>query len=130
MLFNKFIKKLLCWLYAFVMLLPVLAILVLCLYAIFNKNATLTNSSVDNVFYFAISQLMNSSVFNWALDSFLLPPIDIFLSVFGVPTDSIFDLLFSYWLNISLAFIGFEVLMWFINFVRSLINDFNVSGGF
>lgn len=130
MLFNKFIRKLLNCVYGFVMLMPLIAVVVLCLYAIFNKNATLTNDSLDNVFYFATNQVLDSSLFNWSLNSFLVAPIDYFLNLFSVPTQSFYTCLLSYWLSISLGWIGFEILMWFITFARSLINDFNVGGGF
>lgn len=127
MFFNKFIRKLCNWLYAFVMLMPILAILFLCCYGVFNDNATLTNSNVDDSFYYAINQIMDSNLFNWALDSFLKSPVDIFLHLFGVPNNSIYCLLLTYWLCISLGFIGFEILMWFISFARSLINDLNIG---
>lgn len=128
MLFNKFIRKLMNCVYGFIMIMPLLAIIYLCCYAVLNPNSVLTDSTLDNAFYYACNQVLDSSLFNWSLSSFLISPIDYFLTLFSVPTSSIYDCLLCYWLSISVAWIGFEVLMWFITFARSVINDLNLGG--
>lgn len=104
------ISKLFHWLYAILMLLPVFYVLGTCLYFIFNENAVPT--TLDNIFIDSVNNINSLPLFSWASNSFLVAPFQYVSNLFGVPTDSPIITLLSYWLDISLIWLVFDVIIY------------------
>lgn len=105
------ITKLFHWLYAIVMLLPIGYILSVSLYVIFNENAV-SSWSLDNVFIESINNINSVSLFSWASSSFLVAPFQYISDLFGVPSGSPITTLLSYWLDISIIWLVFDLIMY------------------
>lgn len=109
------ISKLFHWLYACLMLMPVVAILTNCLMIIFNENiqTSLTNpTDLTEMFYYSVVQVRTNVLFSWCNTSFLVTPFEYIGTLFGMPVDSPLYTFFSYWLNISLIWLVFDVIMY------------------
>ena len=108
------ISKLFHWLYGVLMLLPVMAILTNCLFAIFNKNAFESMGNVDilNIFYYSLDQIHDNVMFSWCNTSFLVTPIAYITDLFGMPSTSPIITMLSYWLNISIIWLVFDLIMY------------------
>lgn len=84
----------------------------------FNKGSTILyfytiiNKPLSDVFYYAVDKVVESPLFNWSLDSFLSTPFTYILNLFNVPNNSVMLLLLSYWLDISIIWLTFDVLMY------------------
>lgn len=105
------ISKLFHLLYATVMFLPVFAIFVPCLIGVFNENS-LGNSSLYDVFYSSVDNVIDSSLFNWAYNSNLLGvPVSYIGGIFGLAPYSAINVLLCYWLAYSIIWLVFDVLM-------------------
>lgn len=89
-----------------------------------NYSVYSTDNTLSSVFYSSTNRVFESPLFNWVYDSFAYAPIGSFVALFGVATHSFYDCVLTYWLVISLIWIGFEILMFFITFSRQLINNF------
>lgn len=90
---------------------PVVFVLSRCLYVIFNENATAT-IPLDTMFIDSVNQLNTIPLFSWALTSFLAEPFQYIADLFGMSTTSPFITLLSYWLDISLIWLVFDVIMY------------------
>lgn len=104
------ISKLFHWLYAILMLLPVFYVLGTCLYFIFNENAVPT--TLDNIFIDSVNNINTLPLFSWASTSFLVAPFQYVSNLFGLPSDSPIITLLSYWLDISLIWLVFDVIIY------------------
>jgi len=105
------ISKLFHWLYAIVMLLPIGFIFSRCLYVIFNDNATASFDLIDT-FVESVNSINTIGLFSWAQTSFLVAPFQYIGDLFGLPTSSPVLTLFSYWLDISIMWLVFDVIMY------------------
>lgn len=105
------ISKLFHWLYAIVILLPIGYILSRCLYVIFNENAS-SLVSLDNIFIDSVNNLNTETLFSWASSSFLIAPFQYISNIFGVPLTSPILTLLSYWLDISIIWLVFDLVMY------------------
>lgn len=76
----------------------------------------------NETFYKSIEQVENSNLFNWAQESFLVVPFNYILNLFGVPQITIFSLLLSYWLSISIIWLVFDLVMYVPLLVHSWID--------
>lgn len=83
---------------------------------------SVNSKNISNTFYKAIEQVENSTLFNWAYDSFLVVPFTSIFTLFGVPTNSVIMLMLSYWLSISLIWLVFDLVMYLPNLVHSWID--------
>ena len=70
------------------------------------------SNTLDNVFTYSLNQLKDNDLYNWSLDSFLSTPFTYILDLFDVPNNSVMLLLLSYWLDISIIWLTFDVLMY------------------
>lgn len=70
------------------------------------------NFYIDNVFYYSIDKVQQSTLFNWAYDSFLATPITYITGLFGMASDHIAVMLMSYWLAISVIWLVFDMVMY------------------
>ena len=67
---------------------------------------------LDNVFYYAVDKVEQSSMFSWAYTSFLVAPFQYILALFGVPSTHVIVELLSYWLSVSVIWLIFDVIMY------------------
>lgn len=105
------ISKLFHWLYAIVMLLPVFYIMYRCGYAILNQNAVYSGTMID-LFIDSVNNLNNEVLFSWASSSFLIAPFQYIANLFGVPSVSPILTMLSYWLDISIVWLVFDLIMY------------------
>ena len=105
------ISKLFHWLYAFIMLMPIGYIIARCGYVIFNENATATFDLMDT-FSQSVNALNTELIFSWASTSFLIQPFQYISNLFGMSTTSPILTLLSYWLDISLIWLVFDLIMY------------------
>ena len=105
------ISKLFHWLYAILMFLPLLVFIPNAFYYGFNDNAVVSVSVTDDMLT-AFSTTMNSSLFSWAYTSFLTEPFQYIGSLFGLPLTSPLYTLMSYWLDISIIWLVFDLVMY------------------
>lgn len=70
------------------------------------------SNGIDNKFYDAINRVEQSSIFNWAMSSFLVTPFSYIVGLFGMPSNNIVVLLLSYWLDISIIWLVFDLVMY------------------
>lgn len=125
---NKILrhKNLMNLFYAILVGLPLFQILAKVLYVQLNRNAYQSyteNALLSNVFEDSISEIVSSgnvgemNFFQWFTDMFIDSTN---------PTNLLYCNFINWYLNyallISLVFILFLVLMWFVNFVRKLLN--------
>jgi len=108
------ISKLFHWLYAFLLFLPILAVFSNVLYVIINENAYMADSNFDflNVFYYSLENVHDNVLFSWCNTSFLVSPFSYIGDLFGLPSTSPIYTLLSYWLNISLIWLVFDIVMY------------------
>ena len=109
------ISKLFHWLYGFLMFMPILAVLTNCLVLIFNENIGTSlpnNFDVTTMFYYSVDQVSSNVLFSWCNTSFLVAPFEYIGNLFGMPVNSPLYTFFSYWLNISLIWLVFDVIMY------------------
>lgn len=69
-------------------------------------------STLDNVFYYAVDEVCNNDLFAWASNSFLNAPLTYITNLFNMPTDNAVILLMSYWFNISIIWLCFDVMIY------------------
>lgn len=69
-------------------------------------------STLDNVFYYAVDEVCNNELFAWASNSFLNAPLTYITNLFNMPTDNAVILLMSYWFNISIIWLCFDVMIY------------------
>ena len=105
------ISKLFHWIYALVMLLPIGYIISRCGYVIFNESATASFDLIDT-FSVSVNEINTNSIFSWAKTSFLVEPFQYIGDLFGVPHDSPILTLLSYWLDISIIWLVFDLVMY------------------
>lgn len=105
------ISKLFHWLYAIVVLMPIAYIMSRCLYVIMNQNAT-SSVALDNIFIDSVNQINTIGLFSWASSSFLVAPFSYIADLFGMPTTSPIITLLSYWLDISIIWLVFDLVMY------------------
>ena len=105
------ISKLFHRLYAIIMLLPVFYILYRCGYAVLNPNAVYSGTMVD-LFSDSVNNLNTDLLFSWASTSFLISPFQYIANLFGVPSTSPILTLLSYWLDISIIWLVFDLIMY------------------
>lgn len=115
-------NKLLNWLYAFLMGLPIIVTLFYMLAMVFTRNPNF-QFSYDS-FVNAFEDIMYQGRFDFVENNGLYGTINDFLSYFGISGSLGLDYLFTYWLTISIVWLGFEVLMTFIQMARKLIYAF------
>lgn len=107
------INKLFHWLYGILMLLPFIAIISSILVTAFNSNIVITgNYNTEDIFYYAIQQVEQSTLFNWASNSFLVAPFAYISTIFNMPSNSVIIMLLSYWLSISIIWLCFDLIMY------------------
>lgn len=108
------ISKLFHWLYAFLMLMPVLAVITNCLIVAFNKDASnlIGTQNALEIFYYSVNQVSTNALFSWANTSFLVSAFEYIGNIFGVPSGSPLYTFFSYWLDISIIWLVFDVIMY------------------
>lgn len=73
---------------------------------------TIEQINKNNIFYYAIDKVKDDNLFKWASDSFLSEPFKYITNLFGMPNDSVVILLLSYWLDISLIWLVFDLVMY------------------
>lgn len=105
------ISKLFHWLYATLMLLPIAFVLSRCFYVIFNENASAT-FDLMNTFTESLNNLNTNALFSWAQSSFLIAPFTYIGDLFGLPNSSPILTLMSYWLDVSIIWLVFDVIMY------------------
>lgn len=105
------ISKLFHWLYGIIMLLPVFYIMYRCGYAVLNPNAVYSGDLVD-LFIDSVNNLNNEILFSWASSSFLIAPFQYIANLFGVPSTSPILTMLSYWLDISIIWLVFDLIMY------------------
>ena len=69
-------------------------------------------SYLDNVFYYSCEQFKSYTLFNWAKSSFLAQPITYITNLFGMDSDNFVIYLLSYWLDISIIWLTFDLVMY------------------
>lgn len=107
------ISKIFHWLYASIMFAPIFAVLVSCLYIVFNKNAIApTNYNIYDMFYYAVSEVNTMSLFSWARNTFLAQPILYITDLFNMPSNHEVITLLCYWLSISIIWLVFDLIMY------------------
>lgn len=106
------ISKLFHWLYAVVMLLPIMYILSRSLYAIFNENATLSVGTLDSIFIDSLNNINTINVFSWATNTFLNEPFEYISDLFGMSSSNPIITLLAYWLSMSIIWLVFDLLMY------------------
>lgn len=106
------ISKLFHWLYAILMLLPVFYIAVRCGYVVLNPNAVITGVDLDNVFIDSVNNLNTLPLFSWASTSFLVAPFEYIGNLFGIPQGAPITTMLSYWLDISIIYLVFDLIMY------------------
>ena len=97
------------------MFLPIIAVLTSCLFVILNENAYQMldqNTTFNDVFYLAVDNVHSSILFSWCNSSFLTQPIIYITDLFGMPSNSPIITYLSYWLNISIIWLVFDVIMY------------------
>ena len=121
---NKVLRhrNLMGMLFAYILAIPFLSVLVRCFYVIFNKNAYQSYASgevLDDVFEYSISRFISENSFG-RLDFFQW-----FSNLFIDSSNNLYIHYINWYMNytlyVSLAFLIFMVLMWFINFARKLL---------
>ena len=70
------------------------------------------NVSAQDVFYNSVDKVVQSPLFNWAYDSFLVAPFSFIVNLFSMPTNSVIVELLSYWLAISIIWLVFDLIMY------------------
>ena len=93
------------------MLLPIAYICSNCLYVIFNENAT-ASIPLDTMFIESVNNLNTLPLFAWAQTSFLVAPFTYISNLFGIPSTSPLLTLMSYWLDISIIWLVFDLIMY------------------
>ena len=75
---------------------------------------TITHDSetLDNAFSYSVNSLYSNPLFSWCNNSFLTEPFHYIGDLFGLPRDNAINTLFSYWLNISIIWLCFDVIMY------------------
>ena len=106
------VSKLFHWLYAILMLLPVFYIAVRCGYVVLNPNAIVNGVGLDNIFIDSVNNINTLTLFSWASTSFLVAPFEYIANLFGVPSGSPITTLLSYWLDISIIYLVFDLIMY------------------
>ena len=76
------------------------------------NRVVLTTDKLDNVFYYSIDKVTQSPYFSWAYDSFLVAPFTYIVTLFSMPVDSPIVMLLSYWLDISIVWLVFDLIMY------------------
>lgn len=69
-------------------------------------------SYLDNSVSYAINDINNNPLYNWAQDSFLVAPIAFVTGLFGLTQTSPVVTLLSYWLTISIVWLVFDLIMY------------------
>ena len=69
-------------------------------------------STLDNVFYYAVDEVTSNDLFSWASNSFLNAPLTYITNLFNMPSDNAIILLLSYWFNISIIWLVFDVMIY------------------
>lgn len=67
---------------------------------------------IDNVFYYAVEQTRQEPLFTWVNTSAVYTPISYGSALFGVPSDSAINTYLAYWLNVSIIWLMFDVLVY------------------
>lgn len=121
---NKVLKhrNLMGLLFVYILAIPFLSVLSRCCYVILNKNAYQSYASgevLDDVFEYSISHFISENSFG-RLDFFQW-----FSNLFIDSSNNLYIHYINWYMNyalyVSLAFLIFMVLMWFINFARKLL---------
>lgn len=105
------ISKLFHWLYASLMFLPLAFVFGRELYVIFNENATASFDLMET-FTTSMNELNTNVLFSWAQSSFLIAPFVYIGNLFGLPNSSPILTLMSYWLDISIIWLVFDIIMY------------------
>lgn len=105
------ISKLFHWLYAILMLLPIMVFIPNALYYGFNETATFTGTITDNMIN-AWTSTWTNALFSWAYSSFLTEPFIYIGTLFGLPDNSTIYYALSYWLDISIIWLVFDVVIY------------------
>ena len=71
-----------------------------------------SEATLDNAFIYSVNQLNEVPLFSWAKTSFLVAPFQYIGALFGVPNDSPITTLMSYWLDISIIWLVFDLIMY------------------
>ena len=106
------ISKLFHWLYAILMLLPIFYILSRVLYSCWNENSTLVVGNLEDIFIDSVNNINTLPLFAWAKTSFLCEPFTYITDLFGMDSTNPIITLLSYWLNISLIWLVFDVIVY------------------
>lgn len=93
------------------MLLPILVFIPNALYYGFNETASFTGSITDNMIS-AWNSTWNNALFSWAYSSFLTQPFIYIGNLFGLPSTSTIYYCLSYWLDISIIWLVFDLVMY------------------
>lgn len=70
------------------------------------------SNTLDNAFIYSVNKLNEEPLFSWAKDSFLVTPFTFITGLFGVPSDSPINTILSYWLDISIIWLVFDLVMY------------------
>lgn len=69
-------------------------------------------NGLDNALLYSINEINTNPLFSWASTSFLIEPFQYITNLFGMPSDSPINTLLSYWLDISIIWLVFDVVMY------------------
>lgn len=112
-------------LFAIVMLAPFFAILTECLYMICNKNApTNYTGTQQDVFYNAITNIGNQSIFNWTENTGIYQVINSMCTNLEIGTGSNFlAILLTYWTLNTCIYIIFDIIISVFTKLTHIVNQ-------
>ena len=106
-------KKLKVFIFAIIMLAPLIAIAVECLYMILNPNApTNYTGTQQDVFYNAVNNMTSKAIFSWTEDTAMYTTIDSVCTglEFGTSANTL-AILLTYWIINTLIYIIFDIVI-------------------
>ena len=106
------ISKLFHWLYAILMLLPIFYIFSRVLYSCWNENSTLVVGNLEDIFIDSVNNINTLPLFSWAKNSFLCQPFTYITNLFSMDSTNPIITLLSYWLNISIIWLVFDIVVY------------------
>lgn len=115
---HSFTDKVKGMIFIIMLLAPLLAILVECMIAIYNPNATNTT----NVFYTAVSNMNSSTLFNWTTSTAIYAAINNMLTGLELGTGTTtLAILLTYWALMTAIYIVFDIIIFCFTKITHLI---------
>ena len=115
---HHFTDKVKGFIFVLILLAPLLAILCECMIAIYNPNATTTT----NVFYTAVNNMNNSTLFNWTEDTAIYTALNSMLVGLELGTGTTtLAILLTYWSLMTAIYIVFDIIIFCFTKLTHLI---------